>query len=237
METSPEHLLLQARDRFALQDYYGAVHFLEELLARGRAFADAHHLLGLSLSLLGQTERALAAFDEALAINPRYLEAHVHRGIILNALGRTAEAERAFQAAAGEGAVDRVAGFPRPIASRLANLHAGLGNAYAEAGALGPALDQYRRAVELGPTYHDLRYKLARLLLEAGQALAAREELEQIVAANPDFLDAHASLGLARYLSGDVEGAQATWAACLARRPDSARVSAYLSMASRSDDA
>ena len=33
MQVSADHLLAQARERFAVQDYYGAVHLLEELLA------------------------------------------------------------------------------------------------------------------------------------------------------------------------------------------------------------
>src|SRR5207247_243218 len=45
MDVSPERLVEQARERFQLQDYYGAIHLLEEVGASGRAFADAHHLL------------------------------------------------------------------------------------------------------------------------------------------------------------------------------------------------
>ena len=89
MQVSADHLL--ARERFAVQDYYGAVHLLEELLTSGRSFADAHHLLGLSLALLGHKERALAEFEEALARNPRYIEANIHRGILLSELGRSEE--------------------------------------------------------------------------------------------------------------------------------------------------
>ena len=48
MDVSPERLVEQANERFQLQDYYGAIHLLEEVVATGRAFADAHHLLGLS---------------------------------------------------------------------------------------------------------------------------------------------------------------------------------------------
>ena len=59
MDVSPEHLVEQANERFQLQDYYGAIHLLEEVIATGRAFADAHHLLGLSYSLAGQPEKAL----------------------------------------------------------------------------------------------------------------------------------------------------------------------------------
>src|SRR5205809_654013 len=140
MQVSADHLLAQARERFAVQDYYGAVHFLEELLGTGRSFADAHHLLGLSLALLGQHERALAEFE---------------------------------------------------------------------------------RAVTLGPAFHDLRYRLARLLLEAGRPLEAREELELILREHPGFFDAAASLGLAHYLAGDASAAREVWDRCQrGREPD-----------------
>lgn len=235
MEVSGEHMLEQARERFALQDYYGAAQLLDELLSRGRAFADVHHLLGLSLSLLGHHERAIDQFDAALAINPRYIEAHIHRGLVLNEMGQGEEAETSFRRAAVQSA-DGTQGFPRQVSARLANQHAALGEAYAEAGAQTEAIGQYRTAVALGPGFHDLRYRLARLLLEGGHSLEAREELERIVAGNPDFLDAQAALGLARYLSGDAAGAREVWDACLARRPGHARVTAYLSMAGRLEE-
>lgn len=229
MDISIEHLVAQARERFGLQDYYGAAHLLEEIVESGNAFADVHHLLGLCRSLLGQHEAALAQFDHALTLNPRYIEAHVHRGIVLSELGRAEEAEQSFRQAAAH---DRrtETGFTRHVAARLANQHAALGEAYVEAGALPEAIGQYARAVELGPDFHDVRYRLARLLIEKGNPLAAREHLERILAANPGFVDARASLGLAHYLAGEPDEARAQWAAVLARRPGDTRASAYLSM-------
>src|SRR5256885_3263514 len=97
MDVSPEHLVAQARERFDLQDYYGAIHLLEEVVASGRAFADAHHLLGLSYSLVGQQEQALAQLDRALTLNARYVEALIHRALVLNELGREDEADAAFR--------------------------------------------------------------------------------------------------------------------------------------------
>jgi tetratricopeptide (TPR) repeat protein len=232
MQASPEHLLQQAHERFAVQDYYGAVHLLDEILDSGRRFADVYHLRGISLSLLGQPDRALEDFDRALGLNPRYIDALVHRGVILVELGRTAEADASFQRAAVLGH-DGAAGFSRPVASRLANLHASLGDAYAEAGAVNDAIREYRRSVELGPEFHDLRYRLARFLIESGRPLEAREELERIVSIQPAFVDAQAALGLAHYLSGDATGAQEIWSRCLKQRPENARVGAYLAMAQR----
>ena len=41
------------------------------------------------------------------------------------------------------------------------------------------------------------------------------------------------TLGLARYLSGDTDGARAVWRDCRERLPDDARVDAYLAMVER----
>src|SRR5574341_1758458 len=82
MDVSPERLVEQANERFQLQDYYGAIHLLEEVVATGRAFADAHHLLGLSYSLAGQAEKALGELDRALELNPHYVEALIHRALV-----------------------------------------------------------------------------------------------------------------------------------------------------------
>jgi tetratricopeptide (TPR) repeat protein len=221
-----------ARERFANRDYYGALLYLDEVPDTGRPYADVHHLRGLCYSLLDRTDDALAEFDRALALNPRYLEALIHRGLVLNQLGRTEAATASFAAASAmEG--PRVAGLGAPFAARLANEHARLGELYAEAGALAEAVLEFRRAVDLGPTFHDLRLRLARLLLEAGNPLQAREELEMIVAARPEWIDARVQLGLARFLGGDAAGARDTWRACLAERPDVERVSTYLAMVDR----
>src|SRR3989475_13149868 len=94
MDVSPERLVEQANERFQLQDYYGAIHLLEEVIATGRAFADAHHLLGLSYSLAGQPGRALEQLDRALALNPNYIEALIHRALVLNEQGRDRKSTR-----------------------------------------------------------------------------------------------------------------------------------------------
>jgi tetratricopeptide (TPR) repeat protein len=232
MAGQTELLMARARERFVVQDYYGVVHLLESVVDSGRAFADVHHLLGVSLSLLGQAERALGELRRALELNPQYVEALIHQGLVLNELGRTDEAQEAFGKAA-QHLSKPTAGLPAPVAAQLANRHAELAETYANAGATERAIAQYRSALELGPEFHDLRYRMARLLLEAGRPLEAREALEEVVSARPNFVNAEAALGLAHYLSGDAGGARSVWEACLARRPENARVEAYLAMLSR----
>ena len=231
MNRNADHLLARARERFAAGDSYGTLYLLDELLETESSFADAHQLRGVALALLGRPEDALTAFEMALARNPDYVEALIHRGLVLADLGRGDEAEVSF-ARATEAHVNG-GHFPRVVAGQLANLHAQLGEAYAEAGAPHEAASEYQRALKLGPEFHDLRNRLGKHLLAAGRYLEAREELEQVLRARPQLEEARTSLGLACYLSGDTDGARDVWRECRDRRPDNAQVEAYLAMVER----
>lgn len=232
MDVSVASIVAAARERFSNRDYYGALYCLEDVAGSGRSWADVHHLRGVCLSLLNRPEEALTEFDQALVLNPRYLEAWLHRGVVLNQLGRGEEGAEAFASArVSEGPAIR--GLSAPVAARLANEHARLGELYAEAGALAEAVSQYRHAVALGPTFFDLRLRLARLLLEAGNPLQAREVLEAILTDRVDWVDARVQLGLARYLAGDTAEARTIWQACQAQRPEVEGIAAYLAMVER----
>ncbi|HXE56804.1 MAG TPA: tetratricopeptide repeat protein [Gemmatimonadales bacterium] len=232
MSATPDQLIGQARARMAVQDYYGAIHLLEEVVALGHRFADVHHLLGLCYSFLGRNEEALPHYDRAIELNPRYFEAHIHRGLALNELGRSEEAQDAFRRAAAAETITP-SGLSSHVAAALANEHARLGEAYVEAGLIREAVEQYRKAVELAPGFADLRYRLGRLLLECGQTLAARDHLARVAAERPRWIEARATLGLACFLSGDTAGAREVWTACLVEHPGEPRVEAYLAMLER----
>ncbi len=225
-------LLEAARERFANRDYYGTLLCLDDAATGEHGWADAHHLRGVCYSLLDRHADAVVAFDRALALNSRYLEAHLHRALALTALGREEEAALAF-AAARDAVGPDVAGLSAPIAGRLANEHARLGELYAEAGAVQEAVREYRRAAALGPAFLDLRLRLARLLMESGNPLEARDVLGVILESRPDWTEARVQLGLARHLAGDSAGARDTWRRCLEERPDLERVTAYLAMVDR----
>lgn len=235
MEISPHRLLERAKERFELGDYFGSIHLLDDLIESGRAFADAHQLLGLAYHMVGRSELALKSFDYALKLNPRYVEAHIHRGIVLGDLGRGAEAEEAFAAARDWGGGDR-AGIQAHHASKLANMHADLAEAYVHAGAIGRAVDQYQAALQLGPDYHDLRYRLGLLLLESGRSLEAREELQRVVGARPSSAEVKLAYGLACYVSGDAASARDVWEELANKNPDDVRANAYLAMLARGAD-
>jgi tetratricopeptide (TPR) repeat protein len=232
MDVQPDRIVSRAKERIEAGDPWGAVHLLREVTASGKAFADAHHLLGLALSMTGQSAEALVEFDRALELNPKYVDAHLNRAVTLNELGRYDDAVAAFAAAQSLGGVDHT-GFGAQEASRLANLHAQLGEAYVEAGGLAEAIEQYAKAAQLRPEFLDLRYRLARLRLETGDVALARTELEAILDARSSFLDARAAYGMACYLQGDTAVARAAWQQCRGERPDDPRINAYLALLDR----
>ncbi len=232
MDARPDHLVKSARERFDAGDAPGAVHLLKELVRSGQAFADAHNLLGLAYAMVGRREDALNEFDRALGLNPRYVDAHLNRAIVLADLGRPDDAAAAFQQAQTLGAVDHT-GFAGPEASRLANLHADLAEAYAEAGGAKQAIAQLEAAAALRPAFVDLRYRLARLYLEEGRTERARLELEGVLAQRPAFADAWVALGMARYLLKDLAGARQAWEEARRRAPNDPRTGPYLSLLAR----
>jgi tetratricopeptide (TPR) repeat protein len=232
MELSPRQQLELAKERFGLQDYHGSILVLEELIEGGAAFADAHHLLGLAYEMVGKPERALAAFDRSLELNPRYVDAHLHRGIVLAELGKELEATEAFALAREAGGGDQ-GGVSSHQAAKLANKHAELAEAYAEAGVLAKAIAQYRLALELAPGFYDLRLRIARHMIDAGRTLEARDELQTVVDARPEMVDAQAAYGLASYLCGEYATAQQVLQRLRAAAPDDPRVRAYMSLLER----
>jgi tetratricopeptide (TPR) repeat protein len=232
MDARPEHLVALARERLDASDPHGAIHALTELIGTGQAFADAYNLLGTAYAMVERREDALAEFDRALKLNPHYVDALLNRAITLSDLGRGDEAAEAFRSAQQLGAVDHT-GFPAPVASRLANLHAELANAYIEAGGTPQAIQQLEAATTLRPAFVDLRYRLSRLYLDAGRLERARLELEGIVAMRPRFTDGWVSLGMARYLLKDPAGAKAAWEEGRRLAPNDPRLGAFLALLAR----
>ncbi len=219
----------QARQAFDSRDYRTALDLFQAILERYPKFADIRHFAGLCQSFLGDPEGALKQFDHALSANPAYVEAHINRALTLNELGRFSEARDSFDRAAhyeqGIGGA-----FPAAVTARLANGHAALGDLYFEAGAPQYAVEQFRRALDLRPRFHDIRNKLAQALLQLGEPEQAARELQSVLEFNHRFLIARINLGLAWYRLGRVAEAQQEWEVAAVQEPDNPQVRAYLAM-------
>lgn len=198
----------------------------------GRLYPDALNLLGLALTMIGRPQDGLKALDRALADNPRYIEAHLNRAVVLQQLGEAEAAQEAFWKAEELGQPDS-SGFPAMVANRLANSHAVLGDEYREAGALAQAVEQYRAALALRPSFADIQYKLGRALLELGDHSGADLALARALELRPGWLDGMLLRGMAMYLQGNLDGASGLWDDAALRHPEEPRLEVYRSMLAR----
>jgi tetratricopeptide (TPR) repeat protein len=221
--------IMRAKHAFDRQDYAAALADFQEVLARNPRFADVRQFTGLCLSFLGHAEAALAEFDHAIELNPAYIEAYLNRAITLNELGRFEEARASFaQAASLE--MESKGPYPATVSARIANAHASLGDLYREAGVSDEAVRQYQQALELRDNFHDIRLRLAQVLLQLERSAEAADELRRVLEVNPRFSAARLDLGLALFKLGDREGAVREWDAVREQEPNNAQVRAYRSM-------
>jgi tetratricopeptide (TPR) repeat protein len=113
---------------------------------------------------------------------------------------------------------------------KIANMHADLGQAYAEAGIIHEAIEQYLKAVHLCPSFADLRTRLGNLYRDAGDLPHAREQYEAAKNANPRYVQARVLLGVTLFSLGDSAGAMHEWRAVLADDPDNKSAQMYVRM-------
>lgn len=233
--TEIQQLIQRGKNSFEARNYAAALTDFQEVLRRNSKFADIHHFAGLCLSFLGHPDAALVAFSEAVNLNQRYIEAHINRAITLNELGRFEEAQESF-ALAAEYETQSSGQFPAAVSAKLANAHAHLGDLYLAAGAAVEAAEQYSRALEIRPHFHDIRNRLAEALMHMGELTVAQTELEAVLAGNHRFMAARLNLGLVHYRRGDVVNAKREWEAARDQQPANPQVRAYLAMLDYSAD-
>jgi tetratricopeptide (TPR) repeat protein len=222
-----ETLMERARAAFDRGDYMAALADARQLVEEHPHFPDVRHLMGLCLSLLGQPEAALQQFDLALAENDAYIDAYLSRAITLNELGRLDEAAESLQRAAE--CESRDGGrYSASVSARLANAHAAVAELYMAAGAPAEAAQEFRRALEIRPSFSDIRNRLAEALMQLGVWDSAQEELEKTLEGHPRFLQARINLGMVHFRAGRRDLARDVWKACRSQDPENARVRSYL---------
>jgi tetratricopeptide (TPR) repeat protein len=232
-------LRLTPRERLALQrgrrgvevgDAESAVADLSDLLSTRPRFADAHYWLGLAHEGRGDLEAAARHLEEALRLNPRYSEARLALACVYEQQGDWPRARRLAEAGRGATAPGR-GRLDATTLGKLANLHAALGDAYREVGEPEEAAAAYRKALEHGPAFHDVRLRLGIALREAGLPRQSIAEFERILRADPRQHVARVQLGVTHWSVGRHDEARAAWEAALVADPTLDDARTYLRMA------
>lgn len=230
MDEALKQLLTLGRGYFEKKQYSLAEKYLAQVVEQNQAFADVYNMLGIIYHDQGQFARAQRAFEAALRLNPKYTEAALNLAVIYNDLGKYREAKEVYQAALSRQPAEPGQLDPY-VQGKIANMYADIGDVFASSGLWARAISEYRRALELGPTFVDIRLKLADACRDLGELEDAIAQYEEIIRLSPNFLPGRIRYGLALYKIGRKDEAIAAWEEVLKRSPGNKNAEMYLHLA------
>lgn len=224
---SDREILLRGRRAFERGEDASALESLSRLTAHGFEYADVHYMIGMLHERRDDLDAALESLRRAIRLNPSYVEALLALASLFERRGEfeqsQSHAERASQLSRGTGD-----GLDPTTRGKLANQQALLGDALAQAGERRDAIEQYRRALERCPTFHDVRHRLGVTLREAGLSFQAAREFQHILRIHGGMLSSQIQLGLTYYSMGRTPEAIAEWEAVLEKDPSRDEARMYL---------
>jgi tetratricopeptide (TPR) repeat protein len=159
--------------------------WIERIMRQGDS-AEARLLIGTSHLLAMETAEALKELEQAIRLDPNLPSAHSYYGRALLLAGDAERARTVFQ---------------RELVNNPNNFeaHLHLGLIYKQAQQPDIARKYLQRALELRPGEPNARLYLASLQISQGNTLEALPDLEKLVQAAPDFLEAHVLLATVYY--------------------------------------
>ncbi len=226
MDEHTKQLLLLGREHYQKREFDKAETALRTVLEQNDRMADVHDMLGVICHSRGNFAQAEYHFERALSINPAYTEAALNLAVTYNDRGKYEAARQVYA---------RIKGTPTggldPFArGKIANMHAEVGQAYADAGLPREAIGEYEKAVRLCPQFADLRTRLGTLLREVNDMPRAREQYEAAIGSRPNYVPARMQLGVTLLSLGEADGAAEQWHKVLELEPENARAKMYLRM-------
>lgn len=156
--------------------------FAQALAIRGD-YVPALNELALILANQRKTAAAVKCLNRAIRLNPGYVEAYLNLGFLEQCDGKLEQAATHYRAAA-----------ELQPAGPAAYYYQGVGHQQNE------AIDNFRAAIWMNPSFWQARYWLARELMGMGRLEEAQAQFSEVIRIRPDFAPAHLiyGVGLAR---------------------------------------
>ena len=202
-----------------------------QLVEKTPYFADVYNMLGVINHSSGQFSDAVVFFEKALKINPKYTEALLNLAVLYNDLGEYKKARKLYAKVQSKSREHKGSKMDPFIRAKLANRHADVGDIYEGIGFYKEAIEEYNKALKLGPNFHDIRCKLATCLREQGKYADAVKEFRKVIKSNPKYHYAQIQLGVTQYAAGKTKEAVKQWNTVLKKVPGHEGAKMYLRLA------
>jgi len=204
------------------------------LTAHGIEYADVYYMVGILHERRDDLDAALDSFRSAVRINPAYVEALLALASLFERRGDFDQSQ-AYAERASQLAKPTVDGLDPTTRGKLANQQAALGDALALAGEKRDAIEEYRRALDRCPTFHDVRHRLGMTLREVGLPHQAAQEFRRILRVHSGMVDSQIQLGLTYYSMGRTPEAIDEWEAVLEKDSGCPEARMYLRLVRGAD--
>ncbi|HBR17826.1 MAG TPA: hypothetical protein DD725_09505 [Deltaproteobacteria bacterium] len=215
---------------FEEKDYQDAQIYLAEVLKEKDNFADVYNMLGYIYYTADRRTDAIECFEKAIKINPNYTEVSLNLAVLYNEMGEFDKAQMIYTKAKETGKAGATSYLDPYAKGKLANMHAELGNIYQTLGLYSEAVDEYKKAILLRPTFVDIKNKLGSVYRDMRDYNKAVKELEEAIAINPDYAPVRVNLGITYYAMGQIEKAKAEWMKVLHKNPHDTKAQMYMNL-------
>lgn len=232
MNERVKQLLVLGREHYAKREFEKAEQMLRMVLEEEDRYADVHDMLGVIAHSRGNFLVAERHFERALELNPAYTEAALNLAVTYNDRGKYEKAREVYSRIK-VGPVGTAQGLDPFARGKLANMHADLAQAYADAGLPREAIHEYEKATVLCPQFADLQVKLGTLLREINDLPAARTHYEAALQAKPNYVPARLQLGVTLLALGEATAAEEHWREVIKVEPENSQAKMYLRMLER----
>jgi tetratricopeptide (TPR) repeat protein len=224
---SIKEMLKIGKQHFDQRRYAEAEHYLRRVIEDNPRYADVFNMLGVISHVEGKFATAIDCFEKALKINPRYTESTLNLAVLYNDLGQYDKAKKLYsrlKTRKGEKSFT----IEPVLRGKLSNLHADIGDIYRSIGLFAFAIDEYRKALMLNPTYLDIRTKLGQALRENGRVNDALEQLKEVLRKKAAYSPALIQIGVTYYTMDRIVDAKKAWKKALEHEPDNEYAKMYL---------
>jgi tetratricopeptide (TPR) repeat protein len=232
MNERVKQLLVLGREHYAKREFEKAEQMLRMVLEEEDRYADVHDMLGVIAHSRGNFLVAERHFERALELNPAYTEAALNLAVTYNDRGKYEKAREVYSRIK-VGPAGTAQGLDPFARGKLANMHADLAQAYADAGLAREAIREYEKATSLCPHFADLQVKLGTLLREVNDLPAARIHYEAALQAKPNYVPARLQLGVTLLALGEPVAAEEHWRQVISLEPENSQAKMYLRMLER----
>ncbi|MCE5243746.1 MAG: tetratricopeptide repeat protein [Syntrophobacteraceae bacterium] len=173
-----------------------ALKFLSQAELREPNNPSVQYYLGLAYDQRGSQAEAYDHYQKALTAKPDYAEASNALGSLYARQGKYDLAMDSFRKA-----------LSNPMYSTPFYAQFNIGRVYEMKGDKDMALQQYREAVHLFPSYSLAYYRMGLILESFKRGDEARQAYKMAILSNPDNVEAHLRFGVMSYTAGELENA------------------------------